>query len=182
MAPCLEHCPLFNHLSITDPARWWKIKQCWMKVQKQQQTNLIVHSYWLRLRSNLVYPTPISLYSYCIDSLRFKVVWKKNLHLSNTEVTLHCTISTIRPYHQQIQTLSHEHESESLCTEPQPPCISPVWESTMPEGEREVKAHFSVESNGPIYSQCRSSVSAEAFVSFRHSVNLKKHQLNTRTF
>lgn len=52
--------------------------------------------------------------------------------------------STMRPYHQQIQTLSHEHESKSLCTEPQPPCIFPAWESMTPEEKREMEAHFSI--------------------------------------
>lgn len=61
--------------------------------------------------------------------------------ISNT----YCTMT----YHQQIRTLSHEHESESLCTGPRPPCISPVWESRTPEEEREVKANFSVGSNRP---------------------------------
>lgn len=122
LVPCLDTSPLFNHLSIT--ARWCGTNSGW--IRKVKNNNKIMLNYWAAVLLR-------SFYSHSL--VRIKILICTNI-IKHLLLYMHAPVAIIWPYHQQIQILSHEHESGSLCRESQPPCISPVWESRMPEEQR----------------------------------------------
>lgn len=122
LVPCLDTSPLFNHLSIT--ARWCGTNSGW--IRKVKNNNKIMLNYWAAVLLR-------SFYSHSL--VRIKILICTNI-IKHSLLYMHAPVAIIWPYHQQIQILSHEHESGSLCRESQPPCISPVWESRMPEEQR----------------------------------------------
>lgn len=122
LVPCLDTSPLFNHLSIT--ARWCGTNSGW--IRKVKNNNKMMLNYWAAVLLR-------SFYSHSL--VRIKILICTNI-IKHLLLYMHAPVAIIWPYHQQIQILSHEHESGSLCRESQPPCISPVWESRMPEEQR----------------------------------------------